>query len=130
MNDTRSIGYPVATYAWRIVPNPLGFNLGGINASGQVGNLYPCIQLNTTFVFQVPTMGNFGLIDLDTPKDAHHRAGYLDGSNYVLVFSDEFNTDGRTFYPGDDPYWEAADLHYWVRRFPEGWEKSEYLTLN
>ena len=32
-----------------------------------------------------------------------------------LVFSDEFNTDGRTFYPGDDPYWEAEDLHYWVR---------------
>jgi hypothetical protein len=31
-----------------------------------------------------------------------------------LVFSDEFNTDGRTFYPGDDPYWEAVDLHYWV----------------
>jgi hypothetical protein len=30
-----------------------------------------------------------------------------------LVFSDEFNTDGRTFYPGDDPYWEAEDLHYW-----------------
>ena len=32
----------------------------------------------------------------------------------VLVFSDEFNRDGRTFYPGDDPYWEAVDLHYWV----------------
>ncbi len=32
-----------------------------------------------------------------------------------LVFSDEFNTDGRTFYPGDDPYWEAENLHYWVR---------------
>lgn len=31
-----------------------------------------------------------------------------------LVFSDEFNVDGRTFYPGDDPYWEAVDLHYWV----------------
>lgn len=31
----------------------------------------------------------------------------------VLVFSDEFNQDGRTFYPGDDPYWEAVDLHYW-----------------
>lgn len=49
-----------------------------------------------------------------------------------LVFSDEFNTDGRTFYPGgsfpsihssapnfiellfiDDPYWEAVDLYYW-----------------
>lgn len=31
----------------------------------------------------------------------------------VLVFSDEFNADGRTFYPGDDAYWEAIDLHYW-----------------
>ncbi len=31
-----------------------------------------------------------------------------------LIFSDEFNTDGRTFYPGDDPYWEAVDLHYWA----------------
>lgn len=30
-----------------------------------------------------------------------------------LVFSDEFNTEGRSFYPGDDPYWEAADLYYW-----------------
>jgi len=25
-----------------------------------------------------------------------------------LVFSDEFNTDGRSFFPGDDPYWEAS----------------------
>ena len=29
-----------------------------------------------------------------------------------LVFSDEFNVEGRTFYPGDDPYWEAVDLWY------------------
>ena len=41
------------------------------------------------------------------------QAGRYDGSEYELVFSDEFNTDGRTFYPGDDPYWEAVDLHYW-----------------
>jgi hypothetical protein len=37
----------------------------------------------------------------------------LDGTSYDLVFSDEFNVDGRSFYPGDDPYWEAVDLHYW-----------------
>jgi len=30
-----------------------------------------------------------------------------------LVFSDEFEVDGRSFYPGDDPYWEAPSLHYW-----------------
>ena len=32
----------------------------------------------------------------------------------TLVFSDEFNQDGRTFYPGDDPFWEAVDLQYWA----------------
>ena len=36
-----------------------------------------------------------------------------DRSELKLVFSDEFNNDNRTFYPGDDPYWEAVDLHYW-----------------
>ena len=40
----------------------------------------------------------------------------------ILVFSDEFNTDGRTFYPGEDPYWESEDLHYWVR-IPGGSEE-------
>lgn len=57
--------------------------------------------------------GNWGLIDLETPQDAYSMASYTDGSSWQLVFSDEFNTDGRTFYPGDDPYWEAVDLHYW-----------------
>lgn len=33
-----------------------------------------------------------------------------------LQFSDEFNTPGRTFYPGDDPYWTAMDLWYGVTR--------------
>lgn len=41
-----------------------------------------------------------------------------------LVFSDEFNTDGRSFYPGDDPYWEAVDLHYWVSQ-----SRTKFLRL-
>ena len=39
---------------------------------------------------------------------------YYTGQEMQLVFSDEFNVEGRTFYPGDDPYWEAVDLHYWA----------------
>jgi beta-glucanase (GH16 family) len=73
-----------------------GWNLGGINGSGQV----PAIK-------GLPT-----LIDEDTPQDARSRTGF-DGEKYNLVFSDEFNVDGRTFWPGDDPWWEAVDLHYW-----------------
>jgi beta-glucanase (GH16 family) len=82
-----------------------GFNLGGTNASGQVPDFAT----------------NFQLIDHDTPASAYSRGAYTPGSNteYVLVFSDEFNTDGRSFYPGDDPFWEAVNLHYWgtVRSF-------------
>lgn len=29
-------------------------------------------------------------------------------------FSDEFNTDGRTFYDEDDPFFQAVDLWYGV----------------
>lgn len=75
-----------------------GFNLGGINATGQIA--------------EIP--GNWGLIDHDTPASAYTKKSYVDPSeDLVLVFSDEFETDGRTFYPGDDPYWEAVNLHYW-----------------
>jgi beta-glucan synthesis-associated protein KRE6 len=57
--------------------------------------------------------GTFALIDPDTPPEAYHKASHIDGQMWDLVFSDEFNTPNRSFYPGDDPYWEAVDLHYW-----------------
>ena len=71
-------------------------NIGGINGTGQIPDF--------------PGMPH--LIDPDTPQEARTRTGH-DGFKYELVFSDEFNKDGRTFYPGDDPHWEAVDLHYW-----------------
>lgn len=66
-------------------------------------------------------LGNFGLIDEDTPESAYEKTNVRDNSKWTLVFSDEFNTDGRTFYPGEDPYWEAVDLHYWVRSVSAVW---------
>ena len=71
--------------------------------------------------------GNWGLIDLETPKDAYSRTSVTDGSTLRLVFSDEFNTAGRSFYPGDDPYWEAVDLHYWATDNKE-WYAPEAIT--
>lgn len=62
-------------------------------------------------------LGNRGLIDIDTPEDVYFKPSVADPRIQMqLVFSDEFNVEGRTFYPGDDPYWEAADLHYWQVR--------------
>ncbi|KAJ8690649.1 hypothetical protein PTI98_012059 [Pleurotus ostreatus] len=106
-------GYPILSHL--LVPSQTtqgGFNLGGINASGQI-----------------PEMpGNWGLIDRDTPKEAYVKKSYTGEVEMELVFSDEFNTDGRTFYPGDDPYWEAVDLHYWGTNDLEWYDPSQATT--
>ncbi|EKM79874.1 hypothetical protein AGABI1DRAFT_119930 [Agaricus bisporus var. burnettii JB137-S8] len=107
------IGYPIGMYATSKWPRSPGFNIGGINSTGQV-----------------PSLGNFGLIDLDTPQDALFRKSLRDGEDWMLVFSDEFNTDGRSFYPGDDPYWEAADLHYWATNNLEWYDPAAVTTVN
>ena len=54
-----------------------------------------------------PLMKNIrrGLIDADTPESAMRRKSGVTGEELVLVFSDEFNEENRTFYSGDDPYW-------------------------
>ncbi|KAI0825016.1 glycoside hydrolase family 16 protein [Trametes gibbosa] len=108
-------GYPLISFFTRHPLSTLGgFNLGGINGTGQV-----------------PAMpGNWGLIDLETPPEVHTRADYVNGKTWQLVFSDEFNTDGRTFYPGDDPYWEAVDLHYWQTNNLEWYDPEAITTRN
>ncbi|KAI7944410.1 hypothetical protein MJO28_010105 [Puccinia striiformis f. sp. tritici] len=88
--------YPILTYVLKRGPTALGWNIGGVNGTGQ----FP----------DIPNLPR--LIDLTTPDNVKSRTG-LDGKKYNLVFSDEFNTDNRTFWPGDDPFWEAVDLHYW-----------------
>jgi beta-glucanase (GH16 family) len=89
-------GYPIIHYFTTHESTPSGYNLGGINYTGQVPSL----------------PGLPKLIDPKTPSTAWSRTG-SDGYPYELVFSDEFDTDGRTFYPGDDAFWEAVNLHYW-----------------
>jgi hypothetical protein len=51
------------------------------------------------------------LVDPDTPMEARTRISAT-GKKQKLVFSDEFNKDGRTFYDGDDPYFQAVDIWY------------------
>ncbi|KAG2013322.1 beta-glucan synthesis-associated protein, variant 5 [Coprinopsis cinerea AmutBmut pab1-1] len=107
------IGYPIVMYSRHRKLAVPGYNLGGINSTGQI-----------------PSLGNWGLIDLDTPKDAYVIESYKDGQRLQLVFSDEFNTDGRSFYPGDDPYWEAGDLHYWGTNNLEWYDPEAVTTAN
>ncbi|SAM58275.1 related to SKN1-protein involved in sphingolipid biosynthesis [Ustilago bromivora] len=90
-------GYPIISHFEKLydASNKGGFNLGGTNGSGQV-----------------PDLPLFTLVDPDTPPSALTRTSAADGASYHLVFSDEFQKEGRTFWPGDDPFWEAVDLYY------------------
>ena len=98
MIESFRTGYPLLTHLTKkIQTNQGGFNLGGINSTGQIPDM----------------VGNYGLIDKDTPKSAYSKKSLETGDEMILVFSDEFNVEGRSFYPGDDPYWEAVDLWYW-----------------
>ncbi len=91
-------GWPIISAVSDSKISTLGaYNLGGVNATGQVAS----------------TIGNFGLIDQDTPTTAYYHTSLETGSQWELVFSDEFNKEGRTFYEGDDPFWQAEDMHYW-----------------
>lgn len=81
---------------------------------------------NASAITNFPSM-----IDPETPKEALTSKSLKDGeTDYVLVFSDEFNTEGRSFYPGDDPYWEGVDLHYWQTGDLEWYEPGQLTTKN
>lgn len=91
-----------------------GYNTGGINGTGQV-----------------PTIpGHFSLIDRFTPESALKHVSLETGEEWDLVFSDEFNEDGRTFWPGDDPFWEAGDQHYWSTNNLEWYDPRMITTEN
>jgi beta-glucanase (GH16 family) len=66
-------------------------------------------------------------IDVATPDSAKARTGF-DGQEYELVFSDEFEVDKRTFYPGDDPFWEAVDLQYGAMADQAWYDPSQITT--
>ena len=50
-----------------------------------------------------------GWIGEDTPTHLRTTNSLVDGTEYDLVMSDEFNVPNRTFGDGDDPTWTALD---------------------
>ncbi|CCD23627.1 beta-glucan synthesis-associated protein KRE6 NDAI_0B05950 [Naumovozyma dairenensis CBS 421] len=82
-------------------------------------------------LYQYPQLSAIrtNLVDDDTPSNAYSRQA-LDGSYWKLVFSDEFNANGRTFYDGDDQYWTAPDIHYDATKDLEWYSPDASTTVN
>lgn len=69
------------------------------------------------------------LIDPDTPEDALTHPN-KDGDDWTLVFSEEFNAEGRTFYEGDDQFFYAPDFHYAATQDLEWYDPDAVTTAN
>lgn len=108
------IGYPILTFVEKMV-DPQKHSCQGdplcIDAQG----------------FDLLKNVRTGLIDPDTPKSAYTRTTHK-GKKQNLVFSDEFNKDGRTFYDGDDPYWQGMDYWYGVTQDLEWYDPDAIST--
>ena len=54
---------------------------------------------------------NAGWVDPDSPLQAQTALSLIENDKrlYQLVFSDEFEQDGRTFHDGNDPRWTAMN---------------------
>lgn len=102
---TLFMGYPIIDGTRYLASSSVSNNQNAANAAINSGPLH---------VGNINDYNRFpNLIDVDTPDDVKEKLS-VDGSTKMkLVFSDEFNQDGRSFYPGDDPFWEAVDLWYW-----------------
>jgi beta-glucanase (GH16 family) len=86
-------GYPVIShFTEKQLTTNGAYNVGGMNATGQV-----------PFIPGFPKP-----VDDDTPDDVKTWTSAKSQKEYTLTFSDEFNKEGRTFFPGDDPYWQAV----------------------
>jgi hypothetical protein len=79
-------------------------------------------------------------IDPDTPDDVHTTLPLTEGDSrtYSLVFSDEFDVEGRTFEDGADPRWTALNkndftnnpLHYYSDEAVQSRNGSMSISLN
>ncbi|UZJ53248.1 hypothetical protein CBS101457_002568 [Exobasidium rhododendri] len=108
-------GYPIISHFTTLATSKKGaFALGGTNGTGQVPVVF----------------NNLNLIDTDTPSTSKTWTSPKSKDSYHLVFSDEFDTDGRTFWPGDDPFWTAVDLWYGATGDYEWYTPEQINTTN
>lgn len=85
------------------------------------------IEVLTNYEYNILGAIRSSLVDPDTPQDAR-TATALDGSKWTLVFSDEFNKEGRTFYDGEDQFWTAPDFHYAATKDLEWYDPDACIT--
>lgn len=86
-------------------------------------------EILTQYKYPISAAIRTSLIDPDTPSDAYTKITRT-GDEWVLTFSDEFNAEGRTFYNGDDQFFEGVDLNYDATKDLEWYDPDALTTVN
>ena len=86
-------------------------------------------EILTSYRYPLLSAIRTDLVDPDTPESALTRKAD-NGETWKLVFSDEFNAEGRTFYEGDDQFFQAADLWYGGTMDLEYYDPDAVTTAN
>ncbi|QSZ33584.1 hypothetical protein DSL72_005152 [Monilinia vaccinii-corymbosi] len=112
---------PVLTFTTRV----WGGGNGGEGGFVDYGPAWAHVNNNT-----YPLLKNVRttLIDPDTPQVAMTRKSTFNAETLNLVFSDEFNNNNRTFYPGDDPFWTAPNIWYGATQDMEWYDPVAVTT--
>lgn len=110
---TLFIVYPILTYSGITTQKPI----------------LETVEYLTQYKYGTLSALRTNLIDPDTPEDEQIHIA-MDGSKWVLVFSDEFNVEGRTFWEHDDQFWTAPDFHYAATEDLEWYTPDAVTTEN
>jgi len=86
-------------------------------------------EILTNYKYPLSAAIRTSLIDPDTPTEFLYKTSQY-GENWTLTFSDEFNAEGRTFYDGDDQFFQAPDLHYDATHDLEWYDPDAVTTAN
>lgn len=116
----------------------LAFVIGGIIMGVSAATIY-AVRMEANSSYNRANNSSFGrqfrnminirsnLIDPDTPAKFNAWRSSL-GDEWILAFSDEFNCENISFYPGDDQFWEAVDIHYAATENMEWLDPSHVTT--
>lgn len=128
--DKRSIGGLVGFFTLIIGLLLIFILLPALTYTGALDHARPTTySILTDYVYPQLSAIRTNLVDEDTPEEFHTHTS-KDGDEWQLVFSDEFNQVGRTFYEGDEQFWYAPDFHYAATQDLEWYDPDAVTTEN
>ncbi|KGQ98069.1 beta-glucan synthesis-associated protein KRE6 [Candida albicans P87] len=128
--DKRSLGGLIGFIILFIAALAVFIILPALTYSGATNPYHPeSYEVLTKYSYPMLSAIRMNLVDPDTPESAYKKKA-KDGSEWVLVFSDEFDAEGRTFYEGDDQFFTAPDIHYDATKDLEWYDPDAVTTAN